>query len=87
MPILSVLFASAIFYCYVSAEPPTSEIPNIYLPVLGRIELRAQRYMDSIPGIIPPSKDVAKSTTPPDIITTPKGPAMRWLLGIVFSAK
>ena len=43
--------------------------------------------MDSIPGAIPPSKDVTNNTTPPDSITTPKGRAMRWLLGIVFSAK
>jgi hypothetical protein len=36
---------------------------------------------------IPPSKDVAKSTAPPPTMTTPKGRAMLWLLGSVFSAK
>ena len=43
--------------------------------------------MDPIPGAIPPSKDVTKSSAPPPTITTPKGRAMWWLLGIVFSAK
>jgi hypothetical protein len=43
--------------------------------------------MDSIPGAIPLSKDVANSITPPATMTTSKGRAMRWLLGIVFSAK
>jgi hypothetical protein len=43
--------------------------------------------MDSIPGDIPPSRTVVNSTTPPATITTPKGRAIRWLLGMVFSAK
>ena len=43
--------------------------------------------MDSIPGAIPPNKDVASTTTPPATITTPKGSATRWLSGIVFSTK
>ena len=41
----------------------------------------------SIPDAIPPSIDVANNTTPPPTMTTPKGRAMRWLLGSVFSAK
>ena len=36
---------------------------------------------------IPLSKDAAKSTAPPPTMTTPKGRAMLWLLGSVFSAK
>ncbi len=43
--------------------------------------------MDSIPGDIPPSNDVANSTAPPATMTTPNGRAMRWLLGIAFSTK
>src|SRR5215207_3456594 len=43
--------------------------------------------MESIPVAIPPNNDVASSPTPPATMTTPKGRAMRWLLGSVFSAK
>ena len=43
--------------------------------------------MDSIPGAIPPNTDDTSSTTPPATIRAPNGHAMRWLSGIVFSAK
>jgi hypothetical protein len=40
----------------------------------------------SIPDAIPPSKDVANSTTPPPTMTTLKGRAMRWLLEAVMNS-
>jgi hypothetical protein len=54
---------------------------------LGEYRVPRERYMVSIPGTIPSNKDVASSSTPPTTITTPQGRAMRWLSGIVLSAK
>src|SRR5215216_2757939 len=62
-------------------------LPRIYL-LRGWVNKDKSRgYIDSIPGAIPPSKDVTKSIAPPPTMTTPKGRAMWWLSGIVFSAK
>jgi hypothetical protein len=44
-------------------------------------------YMVSIPGAIPPSRDTPSSTPPPTTVLTSRRRVMRWLPGVVFSAK